>query len=94
MLNVNQKTMEHYRVVKDTKDSRYYFVSADLIKKVYIEPERFEILKENNPIARQMLDESEGAPIIDFANLVCESEHYLYYASFGQYFWDWEVIEK
>lgn len=83
-----------YSVVKDTKEDRYYFVSASVIKKVAIDPMRFEILKEDNPIARQMLDESTGAPVIDFANLVCESEHYLYYASFGQYFWDWEVLKK
>lgn len=87
-------TMKHYRVVKDTKENRYYFVSVNLIKKDPIDPVRLEILKENNPIARQMLDESTGAPIIDWANLVCESEHYLYYASFCKYFWDWEVLKK
>lgn len=86
--------MENYRVVKDTKKGRYYFVVADLIKKVPIEPMRFEILKENNPIARQMFDEFTAAPIIDWANLVYESEHYLYYAAFRQHFWDWEVLKK
>lgn len=87
-------TMEHYRVVKDTKKDRYYFVSVNLIKKDPIGPVRFEILKEDNTIARQMLDEFAGAPIIDWANLVCESEHYLYYTSFRQHFWDWKVLKK
>lgn len=86
--------MENYRVVKDTKKGRYYFVSANLIKKVPIEPARFEILKEDDPIARQMFDEFPGAPLIDWTNLVYESEHYIYYAAFREHFWDWEVLKK
>ena len=86
--------MENYRVIKDIEKGRYYFVCADLIEKELIKPGMFEFLKENDPTARQMLEESNGAPIVDWANLVCESEHYLYYASFRQYFWDWEVLKK
>ena len=94
MLNVNQKTMENYRVIKDTKNGRYYIVCAYHIELELIESGMFEILKTDDPTARQILDESFEALIIDWANLVCESEHYLYYSSFHKYFWDWEVLKK
>ena len=86
--------MEHYRVVKNTEEGKYYLVFADLIKKETIEPGKFEILKENDATARQMLDELAGAPIISWEDLVCESEHYLFYASLRPHFWDWKVFKK
>lgn len=86
--------MEHYRVVKDTRKGQYFLVSAGLIKKEPIEPVRFEILKEDNPTAGQMLEEFAVAPIIDYEHLVCESEHYLFYASFRRHFYDWTIVKK
>ena len=89
--------MKNYRVVSNKKEGRYYFVSADLIKKVPLTDAhegKFEILEEDDPTARQMLEESAMAPIVDWKNLVCESEHYLYGCSFRRAWYDWEVLKK
>ena len=89
--------MKNYRVIKDTKDDRYYIVSADLIKKVPLTNAHYgklEILKEDNPTARQILEESYKAPITDWKFLICESEHYLYRCSFRKAWYDWEVLKK
>ncbi len=97
MLNLNQVTMMNYRVVKDTKEDRYYFVSADLLKKVPptdAHEGKFELLREDDPAARQMLEEATMAPIVDWKNLVCESEHYLFRCSFRKKWYDWEVLRK
>ena len=90
-------TMKKYQVVCNKKEDRYYFVSADLIKKVPLTDAHggeFEILKEDDPTARQMLEESAMAPIVDWKLLVCESEHYLYGCSFRRAWYDWEVSKK
>lgn len=86
--------MEHYRVVKNTEEGTYFLVFTDLIKRESNEPGKFEILKENDATARQILEEFAGAPIIAWDDLVCESEHYLYYASLRPHFWDWRVFKK
>lgn len=86
-----------YRVIRNTEESKYYFVVADLIKRGSIKETnsgKFVFLKENDPTARQMLNEFASAPIIDFEHLVCESEHYLFYASFRRHFYDWTIVKK
>lgn len=90
-------TMKHYRVIANKKEGRYYFVSEDLIKEVPptdAHEGKFEILKEDDPTARQMLEESDKAPITDWKHLICESEHYLYSCSFRRAWYDWEVLKK
>lgn len=97
MLNVNQKAMKHYRVVSNKKEDRYFFVSEDLIKKVPLTDAhegKLEILKVDDPTAKQMLEESDMAPLIDYRHLVCESEHYLFRCTFRKAWYDWEVLKK
>ena len=89
--------MKHYRVVSNKKEGRYYFVSADHIEKVPLQDAhegKLEILKEDDPTARQMIEEFAMAPIVDWKNLVCESEHYLFSCTFRRAWYDWEVLKK
>lgn len=89
--------MNFYRVISNTKESKYYFVVADLIEKGSIKETnsgKFEFLEDNDPTAKQMLREFSDAPVIDYEHLVCESEHYLFYASFRRHFYDWTIVKK
>lgn len=89
--------MKHYRVVSNKKEGRYYFVSADLIKRIPLTDAhegKLEILKEDDPTARQMLEETAMAPIVDWKYLVFESEHYLFSCTFRRAWYDWEVMKK
>lgn len=100
MLNVNQKAMtkEYWCVIRNNEEGIYFIVFKDFVKKGYlkntVKESSLQLLADDDPTARQIIEDFEIAKILDYDNLLSSSDKYVYVPTTKPKWFDWLVIEK
>lgn len=100
MLNVNQKTMtnEYWCVIRNNEEGVYFIVFKDFVEKGYltktVKESNLQVLADDDPAARQIIEDFVSAKILDYDLLLSVSDKYVYVPTTKSEWFDWLVIEK
>lgn len=91
-------TKEYWCVIRNNEEGIYFIVFKDSVKKGYltktVKESNLQLLADDDPTARQIIEDYAIAKIIDYDLLLSVSDKYIFVPTTKPKWFDWLVIEK
>lgn len=89
---------KYWCVIRNNEEGVYFVVFKAYVKKGYlkktVKESSLQLLADDDPSARQIIEDFESAKILDYDNLLSSSDKYIYVPATNSNWFDWLVVEK